>query len=170
MFFSFFHKNEYKKRCPPIKMMKHPVWQYFLVWEHTSRNEICCLPPKSSFSYIKSKAPKFPQIRSPITQSIAYYSGTYSIAPEFYHSFPHWVLVWEFGQNQRKPRVFKASNLCPYYNSIVYSSYNSGCFHALYSLCRFGWWFLFSSLLSACVCKIFSRMCDFSYVRYFGFC
>ena len=41
------------------------------------------------------------------------------------------MMVSVFGQNQRKPRVFKASNLCPYYNSIVNSPDNTCCFHSI---------------------------------------
>ena len=38
-------------------------------------------------------------------------------------------VLMKLDKNQRKPRVFKASDLCPYYNRRVYSSDNSGCFH-----------------------------------------
>ena len=40
-------------------------------------------------------------------------------------------VLMKLDKNQRKPRVFKASDLCPYYNRRVDSSYNSGCFHIL---------------------------------------
>lgn len=35
----------------------------------------------------------------------------------------------EIGQNQRKPSVFKASDLCPYYNRRVDTAYNASGFH-----------------------------------------
>ena len=35
----------------------------------------------------------------------------------------------EIGQNQRKPSVFKASDLCPHYNRRVDSPNDAGCFH-----------------------------------------
>ena len=41
------------------------------------------------------------------------------------------ISVLKFGQNQRKPGVFKASELLSYYNSIIDSSYNTCCFHRL---------------------------------------
>ena len=42
-------------------------------------------------------------------------------------------VLMKLDKNQRKPRVFKASDLCPYYNRRVNSSYDSGCFH-IYNL------------------------------------
>ena len=38
-------------------------------------------------------------------------------------------VLMKLDKNQRKPRVFKASDLCPYYNRRVNSSDYSGCFH-----------------------------------------
>ena len=38
-------------------------------------------------------------------------------------------VLMKLDKNQRKPRAFKASDLCPYYNRRVNSSHNSGCFH-----------------------------------------
>ena len=38
-------------------------------------------------------------------------------------------VLMKLDKNQRKPRVFKASDLCPYYNRRVNSSYNSCSFH-----------------------------------------
>ena len=38
-------------------------------------------------------------------------------------------VLMKLDKNQRKPRVFKASDLCPYYNRRVDPSDNSGCFH-----------------------------------------
>ena len=43
-----------------------------------------------------------------------------------------WVLM-KLNKNQRKPRVFKASDLCPYYNRRVDPSDNSCCFHISFS-------------------------------------
>ena len=40
-------------------------------------------------------------------------------------------VLMKLDKNQRKPRVFKASDLCPYYNRRVDAAYNSGCFHFL---------------------------------------
>ena len=45
-------------------------------------------------------------------------------------------VLMKLDKNQRKPRVFKASDLCPYYNRRVYSSYYSCCFH-IYQLHTF---------------------------------
>ena len=39
-------------------------------------------------------------------------------------------VLMKLDKNQRKPRVFKASDLCPYYNRRVDPSDNSGCFHS----------------------------------------
>ncbi len=44
----------------------------------------------------------------------------------------------EVGQNQRKPCVFKAFDLCPYYNRIVNPSNNSCCSHVQNILSRGG--------------------------------
>ena len=38
-------------------------------------------------------------------------------------------VLMKLDKNQRKPRVFKASDLCPYYNRRVDPSYDSGSFH-----------------------------------------
>ena len=38
-------------------------------------------------------------------------------------------VLMKLDKNQRKPRVFKASDLCPYYNRRVNATDNSGCFH-----------------------------------------
>ena len=38
-------------------------------------------------------------------------------------------VLMKLDKNQRKPRVFKASDLCPYYNRRVDAAYNSGRFH-----------------------------------------
>jgi len=42
-------------------------------------------------------------------------------------------VLMKLDKNQRKPRVFKASDLCPYYNRRVNSSDNAGCFHISFS-------------------------------------
>ena len=42
-------------------------------------------------------------------------------------------VLMKLDKNQRKPRVFKASDLCPYYNRRVHASYNAGCFHISFS-------------------------------------
>ena len=42
-------------------------------------------------------------------------------------------VLMKLDKNQRKPRVFKASDLCPYYNRRVHPAYNASCFH-IYSL------------------------------------
>ena len=38
-------------------------------------------------------------------------------------------VLMKLDKNQRKPRVFKASDLCPYYNRRVNATNNSCCFH-----------------------------------------
>ena len=38
-------------------------------------------------------------------------------------------VLMKLDKNQRKPRVFKASDLCPYYNRRVNASNYSCCFH-----------------------------------------
>jgi len=38
-------------------------------------------------------------------------------------------VLMKLDKNQRKPRVFKASDLCPYYNRRVDAADNSGSFH-----------------------------------------
>ena len=43
-------------------------------------------------------------------------------------------VLMKLDKNQRKPRVFKASDLCPYYNRRVNSSNNSCCFHNIYKI------------------------------------
>ena len=56
-------------------------------------------------------------------------------------------VLMKLDKNQRKPRVFKASDLCPYYNRRVHSSDNAGSFHISFSfsaadkapLCKGGW-------------------------------
>ena len=40
-------------------------------------------------------------------------------------------VLMKLDKNQRKPRVFKASDLCPYYNRRVHSSDNACCFHGI---------------------------------------
>ena len=44
-------------------------------------------------------------------------------------------VLMKLDKNQRKPRVFKASDLCPYYNRRVYSADNAGCSHIYLSPC-----------------------------------
>ena len=39
-------------------------------------------------------------------------------------------VLMKLDKNQRKPRVFKASDLCPYYNRRVNAADNAGCSHA----------------------------------------
>jgi hypothetical protein len=43
-------------------------------------------------------------------------------------------VLMKLDKNQRKPRVFKASDLCPYYNRRVNTSDNTRRFHRLASL------------------------------------
>jgi len=38
-------------------------------------------------------------------------------------------VLMKLDKNQRKPRVFKASDLCPYYNRRVNASNDASCFH-----------------------------------------
>ena len=38
-------------------------------------------------------------------------------------------VLMKLDKNQRKPRVFKASDLCPYYNRRVNAAHDTGCFH-----------------------------------------
>ena len=38
-------------------------------------------------------------------------------------------VLMKLDKNQRKPRVFKASDLCPYYNRRVDAANDSCCFH-----------------------------------------
>ena len=44
-------------------------------------------------------------------------------------------VLMKLDKNQRKPRVFKASDLCPHYNRRVDAAYNAGCFHIQNLLC-----------------------------------
>ena len=66
-------------------------------------------------------------------------------------------VLMKLDKNQRKPRVFKASDLCPYYNRRVHTTNNASSFHISFSftdvaahpkapLCKGGWQ---KSLISA---------------------
>lgn len=81
-------------------------------------------------------------------------------------------VLMKLDKNQRKPRVFKASDLCPYYNRIVDPSDNAGCFHNSifsFTVCFLPAVILFANIARLCAERFgsnwafFALVVDFSY-------